>query len=92
MYNAIKRPLVTEKNSVLAEQGIYVFEVDKKANKTEIKKAVEKYFRVKVKSVKTAVCRGRAKRTKFGVGQPTTWKKALVRLNAGEKIGLFEGA
>lgn len=92
MHHAIKRPLVTEKNSVLAEQGIYVFEVDKKATKTDIKKAVEKYFHVKVASVNTAVCRGRAKRTKFGVGQPLTWKKAMVRLNPGEKISLFEGA
>lgn len=92
MYHAIKKPLVTEKNSILAEKGVYVFEVDKDASKTDIKKAVEKYFRVKVASVNTANCRGRAKRTKFGVGSPSTWKKAMVRLKAGEKIGLFEGA
>ena len=48
MHGVIKRPLVTEKNSWLAEGGVYVFEVDKKAEKTEIKKAVEKFFRVKV--------------------------------------------
>lgn len=92
MYYIIKRPLVTEKNSLLAEKGIYVFEVDDKATKLEIKKAVEKFFRVKVKTVNTAMCRGRAKRTKFGVSKPLSWKKALVRLAAGEKIGLFEGA
>lgn len=92
MYYVIKRPLVTEKNSVLAEKGIYVFEVDTKATKTEIKSAVEKFFRVKVAGVNTAQCRGRSKRTKFGVSQPVTWKKAMVRLKAGEKIGLFEGA
>ena len=92
MYHVIKRPLVTEKNSVLAEQGVYAFEVEKKATKTDIKNAVEKFFRVKVASVNTAVCRGRAKRTKFGVGQALTWKKALVRLKKGEKISLFEGA
>jgi large subunit ribosomal protein L23 len=92
MHNLIKRPLITEKNSLMAEAGVYVFEVDKKATKDEIKKAVEKNFRVKVASVRTAVCRGRAKRTKLGVGRIQYWKKALVRLNPGEKISLFEGA
>ena len=92
MYYVIKRPLVTEKNSIMAERGVYAFEVDKKATKTDIKKAVEKYFRVKVANVNTAVCRGRAKRTKVGVGQTPSWKKALVRLMPGEKISLFEGA
>lgn len=92
MQFVIKRPLVTEKNSALAETGVYVFEVEKKATKSEIKTAVEKFFHVKVTSVNTAICRGRGKRTKFGVGKPETWKKAMVRLNKGEKIGLFEGA
>lgn len=92
MYYVIKRPLVTEKNSILAEKGVYVFEVDKKATKTDIKQAVEKYFRVKVADVNTSICRGRAKRTRLGVSKPQSWKKALVRLNKGEKISLFEGA
>lgn len=92
MHYVIKRPLVTEKNSLLAERGIYVFEVDKKATKGEIKTAVEKFFRVKVTAVNTAMCRGRGKKTKFGVGKPESWKKALVRLGKGEKISLFEGA
>ncbi|NJL25201.1 MAG: 50S ribosomal protein L23 [Calothrix sp. SM1_5_4] len=92
MYYVIKRPLITEKNSILAEKGVYVFEVDKDASKDEIKKAVEKYFRVKVANVNTANCRGRSKRTRFGVSKPVAWKKALVRLNKGEKISLFEGA
>ena len=92
MYYVIKKPLVTEKNSLLAEKGVYVFEVEKDATKIHIKKAVEKYFRVKVASVNTATCRGRMKRTKFGEGRTVSWKKALVRLKAGEKIGLFEGA
>ena len=92
MYYVIKRPLVTEKNSILAERGVYVFEVAKEATKGDIKKAVEKYFRVKVASVNTSICRGRAKRTKVGIGKVPTWKKALVRLGKGEKISLFEGA
>jgi large subunit ribosomal protein L23 len=92
MYYVIKRPLVTEKNSMMAEKGVYVFEVDKDATKTAIKQAVEKYFRVKVASVNTSVCRGRTKKTRLGVSRPQTWKKAMVRLRAGEKITLFEGA
>lgn len=92
MYYVIKRPLITEKNSILAEQGVYVFEVNRSATKDDIKKAVEKYFRVKVQSVNTAICRGRARRTRFGVGKSEIWKKAMVRLNKGEKISLFEGA
>lgn len=83
---------MTEKNSLMAENNVYVFEVDKKATKPEIKKAVEKAFRVKVASVKTAVCRGRASRNKFGYGKVPYWKKAMVKLAPGEKISLFEGA
>ena len=56
MLYVIKRPMVTEKNSLLAEQGIYAFEVDTKATKTDVKYAVEKNFRVKVDSVRTVVC------------------------------------
>lgn len=92
MYYVIKRPLVTEKNSILAEKGVYVFEVNREANKEDIKKAVEKYFRVKVAAVNTSICRDRAKKTRLGVSIPRTWKKAMVRLRAGEKITLFEGA
>lgn len=92
MQKVIRRPLITEKNSQMAETGVYVFEVDTKANKLDIKKAIEKSFRVQVKSVRTAMCRGRAKRTKLGVGRVQYWKKAMVRLNPGDKIALFEGA
>jgi len=92
MQDVIKRPLITEKNSLMAESGVYVFEVDRKATKEEVKKAVEKAFRVKVRSVRTALCRGRSRRTRMGAGRVQYWKKALVQLNAGEKISLFEGA
>lgn len=92
MQYVIKRPLVTEKNSAMAEDNIYVFEVDRKASKTDVKEAVEKNFRVKVKSVKTAVCRNRPKRTRIGVGKVRYWKKAMVKLAPGEKITIFEGA
>ena len=92
MFYTIKKPLITEKNSIHAENGVYVFEVDKKATKADVKKAVEKNFRVKVASVRTAVCRGRAKKTRLGVSKIKYWKKAMVQLAPGEKIKLFEGA
>ncbi len=92
MKQVIKAPLITEKNTYHNAAGVYVFEVDQKADKTEIKKAVEKNFAVKVAAVRTAVCRGHAKQTKFGLTTPPRWKKAFVKLKAGEKIALFEGA
>ena len=94
MKQIIRRPLVSEKNSQLSEQGVYVFEVDQRATKPEIRNAIEKTFRVKVRSVKTAVCRGRAssRRMKAGSRSIEYWKKAMVRLAAGDKIALFEGA
>ncbi len=92
LYYVLKRPLVTEKNSMLAEKGVYVFEVDSEANKESIKKAVEKFFRVKVMSVNTSNCRSRMKRTARGISRAASWKKAMVRLRPGEKITLFEGA
>ncbi len=92
MLNIIRKPLVSEKNSLLAEKGVYAFEVNIAATKTEIKKAIEKSFKVKVSSVRTIVGRDRAKKTKTGRGKIRYSKKALVRLAAGEKIGLFEGA
>jgi large subunit ribosomal protein L23 len=92
MIQVIKRPLISEKTSVLGETGVYTFEVDRRATKTDVKSAIEKNFRVKVKAVNTLICRGRGRRNKTGVGRPTYWKKAFVRLMPGEKIALFEGA
>ena len=87
----IKKPLVTEKNNELAEHQTYVFEVDVRANKTQIRSFVEKYFGVKTLSVRTALCRGRSRRTSRGVGRVPYWKKAIVRLRKNEKIDVFEG-
>lgn len=92
MNYTIKRPLITEKNSLLAEGGIYVFEVDRRADKLEIKQAIEKFFRVKVASVRTAVCRDRASGQAKNRSKVRYWKKAMVKLQPGEKINLFEGA
>ena len=91
MMELIKRPLVTEKNTIHNAAGVYVFEVESAASKLDIKSAVEKSFGVKVDSVRTSNCRGRAKMTKFGAGRTPKWKKAFVQLKSGEKIALFEG-
>lgn len=91
MKQVIKKPLVTEKNTYHSAVGVYVFEVAQDATKTEIKKAVESGFGVKVKTVRTVICRGRSKQTKFGLTKAPHWKKAFVKLNEGEKIALFEG-
>lgn len=92
MYNIIKKPIITEKNSLMAENNVYVFEVEKSATKTEIRNAVSKLFDVKVKDVRTSVCRGRARRHRFGTTAVKYWKKAMVQLAPGEKISIFEGA
>lgn len=91
MSQIIKKPLVTEKTNLLAEKGIYVFKVNRSASKTLIKDQVEKYFQVKVESIKTSIARKKGKRTRMGVGRVKYWKKAFIRLKAGEKISVFEG-
>jgi len=93
MFDIIKKPLISEKNAAHAEDAnTYAFEVAMDANKVEIKKAIEQAFRVKVEDVRTMVCRGRYFRKQMKLGPPKHWKKALVTLKQGEKIGLFEGA
>ena len=91
MSQIIKKPLVTEKNNLLMEKGIYVFKVSRQASKVLIKKHIESYFQVKTAGIRTSVCRKRGKRTKFGPGRVKYWKKAFIRLKAGEKITVFEG-
>jgi large subunit ribosomal protein L23 len=93
MYEIIKKPLISEKNAGHAEDSnTYAFEVDLRADKTDIKKAIEKAFEVKVEEVRTMICRGRYFRKQIKLGPPKHWKKALVKLKAGEKISIFEGA
>jgi large subunit ribosomal protein L23 len=88
----IKKPLVTEKTTAMMEQLKYAFQVDPKANKVEIKKAVEQLFKVKVKSVNTLRVSGKMKRMGVNVGRRPNWKKAIVTLEEGSKpIEIFEG-
>jgi len=92
IYQVLKRPLVTEKTNALRDtKNDYAFEVSSDANKIEIRQAVETLFGVNVKSVRTAVVRGKHRRTRRGTGQKPNWKKAIVTLHEGQVIELFEG-
>ena len=86
-YQIIRRPVITEKGlGVKEREGTLVFEVAGKATKTEVKEAVQKIFKVKVDSVRTATFQGKERlRGKFAGYRPD-WKKAYVRLTAGEKM------
>ncbi len=92
--HVIKRPLIlTEKGSSLREEeNKYLFEVSPKANKIEIKNAVETLFKVSVVDVNTQVVRGRMRRMGRGHSKTKNWKKAIVTLKDGESIDFFEGA
>ncbi|MCL6592996.1 MAG: 50S ribosomal protein L23 [Alicyclobacillus sp.] len=86
----IKRPVITERTTELMEERKYVFEVDKRANKVEIRQAVEKLFGVKVEQVNTLRVPGKQKRVGRFVGHTPEWKKAIVKLTADSKpIELF---
>jgi large subunit ribosomal protein L23 len=87
----IRRPIITEKSTEMSEERKYVFEVDLRANKTEIKQAVEKIFGVKVEKVNTMRVRGKKKRYGRFTGRTPERKKAIVKLTADSKpIELFE--
>jgi large subunit ribosomal protein L23 len=90
VYNVIRRPLITEKALTSREvEGSLVFEVAANASKTEVKQAVETLFNVKVASIRTVNVVGKErKRGKFAGFLPD-WKKAYVRLKAGEKVPDF---
>ena len=86
----IRRPLVTEKSTILREEGnVLAFEVDPNANKIEVKKAVEELFKVKVEEVRLFNVRGKMKRMGRWVGKKRDWRKAYVRLKEGEKAPEF---
>ena len=91
-YDIIKRPLITEKTSIQKELNNQVsFEVDRRANRIEIKRAVENIFSVRVASVQTMQVSGKVKRRGRIEGKRRNWKKAIVRLMPGERIDFFEG-
>jgi large subunit ribosomal protein L23 len=91
MYSVIKKPLITEKSTIARDDANkYVFEVDRRANKIEIEKAVEKLFKVKVMNVRTMNMEGKKKRMGKVMGRKSDWKKAVVTLAPGQSIEVFE--
>ncbi len=90
-YAVLLRPLVTEKTTILTGLNKYVFEVDIRSNKVQIKEAVELAFNVRVSEVNTRKVKGKAKRWGRKVTLRPDWKKAVVTLVPGDKIDLFEG-
>jgi large subunit ribosomal protein L23 len=90
-YAVLLRPIITEKSTVLTAQDKYVFEVDIRANKPQIKEAVELAFNVRVAEVNTMRMKGKAKRFGRKVTDMPDWKKAIVTLVPGDSIELFEG-
>jgi large subunit ribosomal protein L23 len=93
IQEVIRRPLITEKSTAMRDStGVVSFEVHRDANKIQVKRAVEAQFKVKVADVRIANCHGKVRRQGRSVGRRPDWKKAFVRLAAGEKpIEFFEG-
>ena len=91
-YDIIRRPLNTEKTTLQKELFNQVsFEVDRQANRMEIKDAVERIFNTRVQTVRTIQMKGKVKRRGKIVGKRRDWKKAIVRLMPGQRIDFFEG-
>lgn len=93
-YSTVLRPVISEKATVLGEQGKYVFEVAPDANKIQIQRAIEEVFKAKkiqVESVNIVNVPGKMRRLGRHSGMTRTWKKAIVTLRAGQRLDLFEG-
>lgn len=91
-YEIIKRPMITEKSTLQKETDNQVcFEVDRRANRVEIRHAVEKLFNVKVAGVRTMQVKGKVKQRGRIIGKRRDWKKANVKLMPGQRIEFFEG-
>lgn len=87
IFKVLLRPHITEKTAVAADaQNQVVFKVAGDATKPEVKAAVEQLFNVKVADVRVANVKGKTKRTRFGLGKRSDWKKAYVRLEQGQEI------
>ena len=91
LYEVLRRPLITEKNTMLQAQGKYAFEVADEANKQQVKQAVEKAFKVTVMAVNVMTVPGKTKRVGRRMVLTPSHKKAIVTLKTGDKIELFEG-
>ena len=85
-FKILKSLLHSEKGSTMLPFNKYVFEVDKRSNKPEIKKAIEQVYKVKVKDVNTMIMSGKWRKVRFKPGKTPDWKKAIVTLRQGDKI------
>ncbi|MEX2080821.1 MAG: 50S ribosomal protein L23 [Dehalococcoidia bacterium] len=90
-YGVLLRPIITEKSTLLAGQNKYVFEVDIRANKNQVREAIQLAFNVRVADVNTILMKGKAKRFGRRITDRPDWKKAIVTLVPGDTIELFEG-
>lgn len=91
-FDIIKRPLITEKTTGQKETyNQFSFEVDRRANRLDVKRAIEDIFKVKVDNVRTMQIKGKVKRRGRILGKRKDWKKAIVTLMPGERIDFFEG-
>ena len=91
-HEVIIRPLITEKTSIQKELNNQLsFEVDRRANRIEIKQAIESIFNVRVAAVKTMQVTGKTKQRGRITGKRRDWKKAIVKLLPGQRIDFFEG-
>ena len=85
------KPLITEKNTMLGQFGKYTFKIDRRANKTQVKEAVESIFKVDVTAVNTISVPPKSRRVGRTSGMSQPWKKAIVTLRPGQRIEIFEG-
>lgn len=91
-YDIIIKPIISESSMMQIAERKYTFEVEKRCNRTEVKKAVESIFGVTVANVNTSIVKGKPKRQGRFVGTTRTWKKAVITLTANSKeIEFFEG-
>jgi large subunit ribosomal protein L23 len=91
-HQIIIKPVISEKSyNMIETENQYTFQVDKRANKNQIKRAIEEAFDVQVHKVNTVNVKSKPKRQGFYRGRTPTWKKAVIRLAEGERIELFEG-
>ena len=91
-YDLIRKPIITEKSTLLGEAGKYIFEVARNAEKNSVKKAIEEIFAVKVKSVNILNQNGKKKRFKGVIGYRSSFKKAIITLEKDSTIDLTGGS
>ena len=91
LYNIVIAPIITEKATKISEKNQYVFKVKIDSNKKEIKQAIEKLFKVKIKKIKTIKIKGKSKIFKGTKGRRSDYKKAIICLNKGENVDYSGG-